>query len=146
MRYMLSFAIACAVLGSTAVARAHAEPPFVVIVNASNPVSALERADASRLFLRRTLAWKHGGKVMPIDLGEGSATRKAFSQAVLGKDVATVKGYWQQLIFTGKSVPPIETPSEAEVVAYVAANPAAIGYVSPATPVSARVKVVRITD
>ena len=146
MRRVLSLAGVCAVLGSTTGLRAEAEPPFVVIVNAANPVTTLAKADASRLFLKRTIVWKHGGKVMPIDLGEGSPARKAFSVAVLGKDVPAVKGYWQQLIFTGKGIPPIEKSTEAEVVAYVAANPTAIGYVSPAASAGAGVKVLQITD
>jgi ABC-type phosphate transport system substrate-binding protein len=130
----------------TAQSPAAAAAAFRVIVNASSPVSTMPKADVSRLFMKRVVAWKHGGKVVPLDLGEASAARKAFSRAVLGKDVAAVKGYWQQLIFTGRGVPPVEKSSEAEVVAYVAANPAAIGYVSAATALGARVKVLQITQ
>jgi ABC-type phosphate transport system substrate-binding protein len=133
-------------LGQGTSLRAQPEPAFRVIVNASSPLSALPKGDVARLFLKRTLSWKHGGKVVPVDLAEGSDVRATFSRSVLGKDVAAVKGYWQQLIFTGRGVPPVEKGSEAEVVSFVAGNPAAIGYVSAGTALDSRVKVLQVTN
>ena len=154
MHWLVRLAGSLAVLGVSAsgaagILRAQSEESYRVIVNAANPVSTLSRGDASRLFLKRTLSWKHGGQVVPVDLGQDFQARQAFSVAVLGKDVPTVKGYWQQLIFTGRGVPPVEKSSEAEVVAFVAANRNAIGYVSPAAAAAAAakgVKVVTITN
>ena len=136
-----------AALGSAELLRAQGDESFRVIVNAANPVSTLSKGEASRMFLKRTLSWKHGGQVAPVDLGQNAGARQSFSLTVLGKDVPTVKGYWQQLIFTGRGVPPIEKSTEAEVVAFVAANPNAIGYVSPAAAAAAKgVKVVTLTN
>lgn len=133
-------------LAGVAPARAAQAQParYQVLVNDENPVATLTRAELSRLFLKKTVAWKTGGAVVPVDLSEGSDVRRSFSRDVLKKDVAAVKGYWQQLLFTGRAVPPVEKASEAEVVAYVAANRNAIGYVSVSTGIGAGVKAVRV--
>ena len=104
--------------------------PFRVVVNASNPVSSMSRDEVSRLFLKKGNAWPNGQAAQPVDLSKDSATRKAFSRTVLGRDVAAVESYWQQAIFSGRAVPPAEKGSDAEVMAFVRANPGAIGYVS----------------
>lgn len=126
----------------------HAQPAgsYQVIVNDGNPVSTLTRTEISRLFLKKTVTWKGGGEVVPIDLAEDSELRKRFSKGVLKKDVAAVKGYWQQLVFTGRGVPPVEKASEAEVMAYVAANRNAVGYVSLGIPLASGVKTIRVTE
>jgi len=120
-------------------------PGFQVIVNAANPVTTLPTGEVAKLFLKKTVAWPGGMVVQPVDLREDSDVRREFSKDVLGKDVSTVKGYWQERIFTGRGVPPIEKATEAEAVAFVAANRDAIGYVAPGTELSADVKPLKIT-
>lgn len=120
--------------------------PFQVIVNRSNSVASLTRIELSKLFLKKTITWQGNGEVLPVDLSEDSGVRQTFSKLVLRKDVAAVKGYWQQLIFTGRGVPPVEKASEAEVLAYVAANRNAIGYVSRNTTLGTDVRTVPIVD
>ena len=41
-----------------------------------------------------------------------------------------VQTFWQQQVYSGRSTPPVIKVSDAEVVAFVAANREAIGYVS----------------
>lgn len=141
---LLRAAICCSALLFASTVAAQAEAPFRVIVHSTNPVASLTRSELSRLFLKKTVAWT-SGEVLPVDLGEDSEVRQVFSKRVLGKDVASVKGYWQQLIFTGRGVPPVEKASEADVLSFVATNRNAIGYISSTTPLGAGVKVVRIT-
>lgn len=38
--------------------------------------------------------------------------------------------YWKKLVFTGKGSAPATAKSDAEVLAYVAAHPGAVGYVT----------------
>jgi ABC-type phosphate transport system substrate-binding protein len=132
---------------SGAAAYAHDAPPagYQVIVNAANPVTSLPSSEVAKLFLKKTVSWPEGGAVQPVDLREDSDVRREFSKDVLGKDVSTVKGYWQERIFTGRAVPPIEKSSEAEAIAFVAANRDAIGYVAASTTLSADVKPLRVT-
>ena len=118
---------------------------YRVIVNAANAVESMPRGDVAKLFLKKTVAWPGGEPVVPVDRAEDADVRRAFSKGVLGKDVGAVKGYWQQLIFTGRAVPPIEKATDAEVVAFVAANAAAIGYVSAGAPLGAGVRVLKVS-
>jgi ABC-type phosphate transport system substrate-binding protein len=117
---------------------------YRVIVNAANPVTQLKRDDVSRLFLKKVVSWKAGGEVQPVDQAESSPVRRSFTKDVHKKDVEQVKGYWQQLIFTGQGAPPIEKGSDDEVVAFIAKTPAAIGYVSSTTTLGSGVKAIQI--
>jgi ABC-type phosphate transport system substrate-binding protein len=120
--------------------------PFHVVVHASNPVSALTRADLARIFLKKTSVWSDGKTVLPVDLGPESATRRGFSRRVLERDVASVKTYWQQMIFSGRAVPPPEKISEVDVLGFVRANSGAIGYVSVDTPLGEGLKLLTVKD
>jgi hypothetical protein len=44
--------------------------------------------------------------------------------------VQAVKSYWQQVIFSGRGVPPPELESDEAVIRYVLRFPGAVGYVS----------------
>jgi ABC-type phosphate transport system substrate-binding protein len=105
-------------------------PPYRVIVHPRNSISSLERAFIADAFLKKTTRWRDDGAILPVDLGSGSSTRRKFTEDVLNRSVAAVRSYWQQLIFSGRDIPPPELDSEDEVVRYVAKHPGAIGYVS----------------
>ena len=142
----LRLLLAAAVVPSAAAA-AHAQTlaPYVVVVNHANPVGTLSREDVARLFLRKQPVWPTGKQVMPVDYRDESALRRAFASGVLKKDIPALKGYWQQMIFTGRGVPPVDKSKESDVLAYVAENPSAIGYVSTAAATSRQgVKVVLV--
>ena len=106
---------------------------YVVVVNPSNPVTALSRSEATRLFLRSSTQWPNGEHVEPVDLSRGSAVRAAFTKDVLGRSPGAIEQYWTQAVFSGRAVPPPEKRSDAEVLAYVRETPGAIGYVSSGT-------------
>jgi ABC-type phosphate transport system substrate-binding protein len=110
-----------------------AEPAYRLVVNPANPVAALTRADAARLFLKKTAKWPNGWPVQVIDQERGSAVRQTFSRDVHQKEADAVVSFWQTVVFSGRDVPPPIAKSDAEVVAYVRANPGAVGYVSSAT-------------
>jgi ABC-type phosphate transport system substrate-binding protein len=115
-----------------------------VIVHAGNPVTVLQRDELSQIFLKKVAAWKTGDPVIPVDQVEDAQVRRLFSEHVLGRGVKSVKGYWQQAIFGGRSFPPVEKAGDAAVTAFVAANPNAIGYVSATAVLPSTVKVVKI--
>lgn len=114
-----------------------ADPPpaaaaesFKVIVHEANPVASLRAGYVSQLFLNKISRWEDGGKVKPVDQSPRSAARAEFSQSVHGRPIRAIKSYWQQMIFTGRGLPPVEFDSDAEVIDFVRSNPGAIGYVS----------------
>jgi ABC-type phosphate transport system substrate-binding protein len=104
---------------------------YKVVVNPNNPTSSVSKAQLSALFLKKT-PWPNGQAVQPIDLAEDAAVRRAFTAAVHARPVSAIKAYWQQKVFTGRDVQPTEEAGDAAVVAFVHANPGAVGYVSEA--------------
>lgn len=133
-------------LGTIGLSTALAEPPapaarFRVVVNAKSPAETLERKLVADAFLKKTVRWPDGQMIRPVDQRSTTATRIAFSDDVLDRSVFAVKSYWEQIIFSGRGVPPPELENDEAVVAYVAKHEGAIGYVSPSAEVSA-VKVV----
>lgn len=117
-----------------------------IVVNASNPVSAMKRAQISSFFLKKTTAWDNGHKVFPVDQSESAAVRKIFSEEIHDKPVHTVISYWQKQIFSGHDVPPLEKDSDREVLTYIRENADAIGYVSEGAAIGDGVKVVKVLD
>ncbi|HEX8848822.1 MAG TPA: substrate-binding domain-containing protein [Gemmatimonadaceae bacterium] len=143
MRKLFTFAICLAALVGAAPAGAQ---QYRVIVNAQNTTTTLSKEDLARVYLKKMSTWKNGAAVTVVDQGPKSPVRAVFSMAVLGRDVPTMKNYWQQSLFSGRGVPPLEQPTEAQVVAFVAANPGAIGYVSGDAQLPESVKTVTVTQ
>ncbi len=109
---------------------AAAQTSYRVVVHPDNPVSALSNVQLSDIFLKKNKAWPSGTTIEPVDLSGESEVRDKFSKDVLGRTIANVKSFWNQEVFSGRNVPPLELASSAAVVEYVASHPAAIGYVS----------------
>lgn len=105
----------------------HAET--AVIVSSSNTNTSLDSDTVSRIYLGKSSSFPSGDQAVPVDQSEGSATREAFNDSVLGKSSSQLKAYWSRLIFTGKGTPPKEVGDDAAVKSLVAANPNMIGYV-----------------
>ena len=102
---------------------------YKVIVHSTNPASSMSRGDLSKIFLKKTTKWSDGRPATPVDLPESSGTRASFSKAVHNKSADAVKAYWQQMVFSGRGVPPTQKASVREIVDYVQSNPGAVGYV-----------------
>lgn len=123
-----------------------ADLDVAVIVNSANPVSSLSTSEVSNLFLKKgQTSWPSGERVLPVDLGEQSAAREAFSRKFHGRGQGSVKAYWQKQIFSGRDVPPPEKGSAAEVIAFVQSNKGGIGYVPADLELGAGVKVLPVT-
>jgi ABC-type phosphate transport system substrate-binding protein len=108
---------------------------YRVIVNPASPMDELDRRFLAEAFLKKSTRWPNDELIRPVDLNPGSAVRRAFSDDVVKKSVSAVKSYWQQMVFSGRGVPPPEMDSEDEVVAFVLKNRGAVGYVSATTNV-----------
>lgn len=119
------------------------EAAFKVIVHPDNPVHQLDRKFVRDAYLKKALDWSDGATIRPIDLSTPSNVRERFVQDVLNKSPAQLRNYWNQQIFSGKGVPPPTAKSPESVVAFVMANPGAIGFV-PATANVGNAKVVAV--
>ena len=118
---------------------------FHVIVNRASPVSELTRAEVSAIFMKRMRSWRDGSEILPVDQQGPSALRESFSREIHEKSTAFVGRYWQRLIFAGRGIPPPELPSDDEVIAFVAKNRGAIGYVSTSVDLGDGVKTIAVT-
>lgn len=143
MRTLRSSLAAAAIVLSAM--QASAATTFKVIVNNAVRVESLSKKEVSDLFMKRTAKWTNGTPVTPVDQSDQSAIREEFSKSVHGKPTGAIKSYWQQQIFSGRGVPPVEQPSDSEVVALVRSSAGGIGYVDAGADTSG-VKVITITS
>jgi ABC-type phosphate transport system substrate-binding protein len=118
-------------------------PAFRVVASPGNPSSAVDRRFLAEAFLKKTTRWADGSTIRPVDLNGESLVRQRFSEDVLGRSVVAVKNYWQQIVFSGRDLPPPELDTDDEVVRYVIKHDGAIGYVSGAANVE-RVKILTV--
>lgn len=144
-RTKIVLALAALLLAGLAATPAHAAA-YQVVVHAENPVRTISADRLSRLFLKKLTRWDDGSEVEPVDQSSGAAVRSTFSDEVHGKNVASIESYWQRMIFSGRATPPPELGGDAEVLAFVRANPGAIGYVSVGTATGAGIAVVTVDD
>jgi ABC-type phosphate transport system substrate-binding protein len=122
-----------------------AELPFHVIVNESNPIATITRAELSAIYLKRTRSWSGGKAIAPVGQPAKSRLREQFSRHIHGKSVAYVTRYWQRLIFSGRGIPPAEVANSAAVLEFVRKNAGAVGYVERDTILGGGVKVMAVT-
>ena len=118
---------------------------YRVIVHPSNPTSQLTRLKLGEMFLKKAPRWPDGHPVAAVEPSSRAATRQRFTQEVFGKSTVAVSAYWQQMIFSGKGIPPPEKANDAEILAFVRDTPGAIGYVASGADLSG-VKVMAIVD
>jgi len=140
---------ACLVLAGGALllpALATAQDAYVVVVNAKNPVTELPRAEVSKMFLKQSTKWADGAYVVPVDQSAGSEVRAAFCKGVHKRSPEAVQSYWQKEIFGRRTTPPFVKVGDDAVTAFVASNPAGIGYVSAGASLTPGVKALRLKD
>ena len=107
-----------------------APPAYRVITHPGNVDTTVERKFLAHAFLKKTTTWSDGEAIHPVDLPGSSPVRRRFSEDVLERPVAAVRSYWQQLIFSGRGLPPPEMDGDEAVLRYVTKHPGAVGYVS----------------
>lgn len=106
---------------------------YRVVVHPTNAIAELSAVDLAQVFLKTRVQWINGQAIEPVDLNVSTATRKVFSTDVFGRSATEIQAHWQQQIFSGQQVPPLELGDDAAVVRYVSSHPGAIGYVNAST-------------
>lgn len=124
--------------------RVEAQSSFVVVVNESNPATSITRDELSKVFLKKITVWRNKQPVVVVDQGDKSPVRLQFTRSVHRREITSVQSYWQQQIFAGRAVPPQVRATDAEVLAFVAGNPSAVGYVSAGAALPAGVKALTV--
>ena len=103
---------------------------YQVVVHPSNPTDILTKEQLGKMFLKKILKWDTGTPIVPVDQAPIAPVRAVFNRLVHAKPASAIASYWQQQIFAGRDVPPAENAGDAAVLAFVKANPGAIGYVT----------------
>lgn len=146
MRTLRMLVALLAVLVMLSPRTAAAQSAYKVIVNRENPVSSMSRDEVSRLFLKKVTTWSNAKPVAVVEQKQTAPLREVFTKSVHGRQLGYITSYWQQMIFSGRATPPPEKASDAEVSAFVAGNPSAIGYVDADAPLPAGVKVLSVSS
>lgn len=110
-----------------------AQAEVAVIINPGASATP-SQADVANIFLGKDKSLKG------VDQKDWNPTKEKFYAGVASKNEAQLKSYWSGLVFTGKGQPLPSVAGDAEVVAKVAAEADAIGYVDKAS-VTDQVKV-----
>ena len=138
-------ALACLMASAKPVRSQTSEPARVtVVVNAANPIKQIDRDQLSSIFLKRVSRWPNGRAADPVDLAPSLVPRVVFSASVHKRSVGAVLAFWQQQIFSGRDVPPVEKGTEKDILEYVADHVEAVGYVSAATVLPVGVKTIHV--
>ncbi len=129
MKQSIRILLAAVSLGAATLA--HAEVAVIVNAGAS---AAPSQSDVANIFLGKNKSLKG------VDQKDWNPTKEKFYSAVTSKNESQLKSYWSGLVFTGKGQPLPSVAGDADVVAKVAAEADAIGYVDSAA-VTDKVKV-----
>lgn len=143
MRILKAFLPALALMAGASRVEAQ-RGSFLVVAHASNPISAIRSDELSKIFLKKITVWRTKRPVVVVDQAETTKIRQQFSRDVHHREVQSILSYWQTQIFSGRAVPPQQRAGDAEVMAFVAGNPDAIGYVSATATLAPGLKVLNI--
>jgi ABC-type phosphate transport system substrate-binding protein len=136
----LAFLLLASVPGSWSAA---AQTTFKVIVHPTVPGKSIRKQVLADVFLVKVVKWGDGSAIHPVDLSLTSPVRVAFASSVLGFTAFQLNQYWRQEVAKGRVPPPVKQ-SDDEVIAFVASNPGAIGYVADSAAVPETVKLAEI--
>lgn len=129
---LLSILSAAALLLISAQALAAAP---AIVANPDTKLEKLSKEDAKNILLG-TKTSTDGGVQLRLAVLKGSPSHAAAVQAFTGRTADQFDKYWKKQVFSGKSIAPDAFESDAELIAFVAKTPGAIGYIDDATPVA----------
>lgn len=116
-----------------------AEP--VVVVSATSSLRQLSQEEVVNIFLGRYRRLPTGDTALPIDQPESSPVRADFYRRLVNKDLNEINAYWSRLIFSGRTSPPLQASSTADVMVLLLAQPGGLAYVERAS-VDKRLRIV----
>ncbi len=108
--------------------KADSDQKIFALVNVQSKVNSISRGELRILFLKQGELIRDNESYQPLDGPELSEVRDLFYKRVVGNSRIDMKRYWSRMIFTGKSVPPVQAKSEADVEDQIASNQWLIGY------------------
>ncbi|MCP4547987.1 MAG: phosphate ABC transporter substrate-binding protein [bacterium] len=140
MKTKIIAAIFLLVISMTGLGLETASAETLIIVNSAVAESAVDAEMIQKIFLGKTKKWEDKTAIVPVILDEGPV-HDAFLDQYLNKSAKKFSTFWKKAVFTGTGTPPSSFATEAEIIAFVASNKGAIGYIGKVDAAPANVKV-----
>jgi len=112
--------------GTALISMASLAQAEVAVIGNPGAAKAPSQSEVANIFLGKDKSMKG------VDQAGWNPTKEAFYAGVTNKNESQLKSYWSGLIFTGKGQPLPSVADDAAVVAKVAAEADAVGYVDSA--------------
>ena len=119
-------------LAAVLLAAGAARAGVVVVAHPGVPADAVGAGELQDMVLGKTGAWSDGTAVKPAVLSGGPAAEE-FLKTYVKKSPSQFGTFWKKAVFSGTGTPPDEFGSDADLVAFVAATPGAVGFVAEGT-------------
>jgi ABC-type phosphate transport system substrate-binding protein len=119
---------------------------FQLVAHPSVEGSKIPRSLVAQIYRKDVVRWGNQVHILPVDQSSVAAVREAFTREVLGLSLGEVQDFWNRRLATDRQLPPVTRGSDEEVLAYVADNEGAIGYVSAGAELPAGIKALTLTD
>jgi ABC-type phosphate transport system substrate-binding protein len=116
----------------------------VFIVNKSNPIEKLSKAEVRNIFLGNTVSWNNNQRIQIVDYNSESELREDFSSIYLNLSTNKVSMIWLKVTLSGRVSPPKIFFKERDVLKYVAENKEAIGYIDTSKELPSDVKIIDV--
>ena len=104
------------------------EYDYIIVANVQFPL-VTSQLELHRIFTGRTRELPNGEIIFPVFQSAKSPSHLGFLYERLRLFPYQVERIWQQRIFSGRASQPVLLDSDQDVVAFVKANPGAIGYI-----------------
>jgi ABC-type phosphate transport system substrate-binding protein len=136
MKRLIQFALFLGLMFNCVAVKAQ---EVTIVANSSVKATSVSADELRDVFTGDKTSLKDGSHVTPVTLKAGPV-HEAFLKKYVGKDDSAFRAGWRSLVFTGQGSMPKTFDTEAALVDYVAANPGAIGYISPGAATKEGVK------
>lgn len=101
----------------------------VFITHPATAEAAVSADEAKNILLGNKTKWGSGPNIKLVILTEGPVHDEVIKDHTQ-RTADQFDKHWKKLVFTGKGSMPATGKTDAEIIAYVAANPGAFGYVA----------------
>ena len=120
--YCLALSLFCSVAAS--------EPLTRVIANEAQASHIQDKTLLRGVFTLRVRSWPDGTPVRVFVLSDSEDLHKSFCREYLGTYPYVLRGAWDQKVFTGTGLAPIQVSSEEEMKRRVSETVGAVGYIA----------------
>lgn len=103
---------------------------IVVIVNAENPITQLDKETVKNIFLGRLTRFPNSElAISTIEIKGNNQQKELFYKLIANKTLNKINRYWARYLFTGKMSPPKKLLNNQAIVQEISKNSTGIAYI-----------------